>query len=84
MKLCLFQIFFTVIASLGLQSRADDDNVNGLSVILVVWLLLTPCAAPLLHLLSEVDVSAAAKRLFKATRRFGTRTVAIEESGVEA
>ena len=55
MKLCLFQIFFTVIASLGLQSR-NVDQVDGLSITLTMWLLFTPCLAPFLHLLSETGV----------------------------
>lgn len=75
MRLCLFQIFFTVIASLGLRSH-DGDNVNGLSTILMVWLLLTPCAAPFLHLLSEVDVGSAAESWFKMLRMSGARIVA--------
>ena len=89
MKLCLIQIFVTVIASLGLQSR-DDDNVNALCIFLTVWLVLTPCAAPFLHLLSEMDVSVASKMAStvrassKRLRMSGALKVAVVEDGVEA
>ena len=64
MKLCLFQIFFTVIASLGLQSR-NVSQVDGLSITLTMWLLFTPCLAPFLHLLSETDVGTFKRALAK-------------------
>ena len=65
MKLALIQIFFTVTASLGLKSQDDSDEGNGLSIILTVWLVLTPCMIPFLHLLTELDASATAKMLSK-------------------
>ena len=83
MKLCLFQIFFTVVASLGLQSR-DDNNANVLSTILVVWLLLTPCVAPFLDLLSEVDIYIAAERVFQVIQRSSSHTVRSDKDCVKA
>ena len=73
MKLCLIQIFFTVTASLGLNSN-DDDNVNGLTIILTVWLLVTPCLAPFLDLLSEMDVEAVKEKLIRAAFHAGPRS----------
>ena len=84
MKLCLIQIFFTVTASLSLKSY-DDDNVNGLTIMLTVWLLFTPCMVPFLHLLSEIKFGKEwMSKLVRMSSRISSKhVVPAKEENVE-